>query len=152
MARVLHDRHMAQDGARVEQALLLVQDGLHVLLGAEEALHQQVGLAGAHQAHRAAGGIGVGGLVDESEALGGEAQLRADRAHHRLVAHQDGVHQPGLHRRTHRFERVAVIGPGHREALPGAVLHRAEEVVEGVDPHGGNLSKAAGAPAGPPGE
>ena len=148
MAGMLHDGHMAEDGARVQQALVLVQDGLHVQLCAEQALHQQVGLAEADHGHGLGGGFGIRGGVDHAVPLLGQAEILEHLPHHGLVTHQDGLHQARLHRCVHRLQGVGVVGPGHHQALAGPVLHRKEELVEGVDPHGWNLSKEAGVPAG----
>ncbi len=124
-----------------QQPLVLVEDQLHVLVGAEEPLHQDVRLPFAHEVARADAGRGQVGFVDDREEAGVEAALPAQVEDLRLVADEDHLGD-ALRRGARRgLDGVGVVPRRHRHA-PGSDrrgggaaggLQRCHELVEGPD-------------------
>ena len=91
----VHDVDMAEPFARA-QAGLRGGNGVQEFVGVQGAFHQQLGLAGAHQFHRAGGGIvAVGGGLD-GEAGNVDVMRGGDGADFFCRADQDGGDKPGL--------------------------------------------------------
>ena len=135
---VAHDAALAQAG-------LLVHHGLEQHGGVQLALHQEVGLTRPHQGHRLAGGLRQIGLV--VDVLRGDvlAQLRQHLVDHRLVAHQDGGHDPLGPGAQDGLDGVGVARRRHGHAgAAGLALHVGDQLVKIVKYHAESLLTASG--------
>ena len=103
-------RDVGQDATRRQQARLLVQDLLHVIGGADQALHQHVGFATTHQRHRPrAGGYGIR-LVDHLQCVTIQPLLE-NAIYHGIELLPDGgeVHVTG--KRDDKFLDIMISNP-----------------------------------------
>ncbi|MNC62920.1 hypothetical protein D3C75_1129990 [compost metagenome] len=110
-----HIHHEAvADSARGAQAGFPLDHRAHQLVGVQAALHQRLGLAFAHQFHRAGGGgLAVGHVLDGQSAEV-DAVLRGQGFDPFASADQDRCDQAlagGIH---HSLQGTLVAGPGHR--------------------------------------
>ncbi|MNQ99874.1 hypothetical protein D3C85_1156260 [compost metagenome] len=113
MPRHIHHEAVA-DPARGAQAGFPLDHRAHQLVGVQAALHQRLGLAFAHQFHRAGGGGLAVGRVLDGQSADVDAVLRGQGFDPFALADQDRCDQAlagGIH---HSLQGTLVAGPGHR--------------------------------------
>ena len=113
--------------------LVLVEDQLHVLVGAQEALHEHVGFAGADAADGLGAGLEVVLLVDDLEDAGVELELAAELLDAGLVAHQRDLGDALGGGAVGGLDRVGVVPGGDHDAAGRLTLEGLRELIEGAD-------------------
>ena len=107
---------MRQDDVLADQVVFLVQDGLQVIGGGDQPLHQDLGLAVDDQAHGLVAAFLFVGLVDDLEQIRVDLQLGAEVADDLFVADHDGVDDLFLDGALDRQDGVLVLAVGHGHA------------------------------------
>ena len=128
----LHDGHVRQHVVLLagHEAALLVEDGAHVLVGREQALHQEVALALVDELHGHGAGLGVVGLLDHLELVGVDALSGADLLHGLDVTHEGGLHDTAVDSGAHSGDGVGVIGISCHHSFLSFCFDQLKQVVK----------------------
>ena len=112
--------------------MLLVEHRAHQVGGAQDALHQEVGLALGAEGHRLGGAVLIRIAGDDLVGGGVLAQIGEHGADLVGVAHQDGGGDAFLPGFNHRLDDRLVVGGGHGNDAGLAALGRGDDAVNGV--------------------
>ncbi len=131
----VEDRQVRQHVAGRQQPLLLVQDQLHVLVGADQALHEHVGLAVAHHVARLRARPAHVRLVDDGEEARVDLVLAREALDAGAVADHDHLGDALARGHRGRLDGVGVLPRRHGHAAAGGAgrLERCRDLVERAD-------------------
>ena len=127
-----HDGHVGQHVVFLagHEAVFLVEDGAHVLVGGEEALHEEVAFAFVDEFHCQGAGLVVVGFLDHFELVGVDAFLGADFLHGVDVAHEGSLDDTAVDSGADGGDGVAIVCIGSHETFFTFGFDQLEEVVK----------------------
>ena len=126
---VLDDGDMGQGHIGRAETALLVEDGTHVLVGGQQALHQDVGFAGVDEVASHGSGFHVNGLVDDAEVGHVNAFGLAHFGDHFLVTEKGGFDKTFFHGSIHCTDGVVVVSIGSHKAFLGFAAQNLEHLL-----------------------
>ena len=109
------------------QAFLLVQDGAHILVRAQQALHQEIGLAAVHQLDSLGTGLVVVSFLNQFELVGVDTFLGADLLNSLDVAHEGGVDDTLVDSQADGSDGVRIIGVSNGQTFLSLGFHQVKQ-------------------------
>ena len=131
---------MGQHGFRTgHQAVFLVEDGTHVLVGAYQAFHQHVAFAGVDQLHGHLGSLVVVLLLYDFELVDVDLFVFADFLDHFGIADQGSIDNSQINGFADSGNRMVVHCVSSHQAFFAIRLHQVEQLIQFTDSHISNI-------------
>ena len=132
VGRNLKDSDMGQHIVLLarHQALFLVQDSTHILVGAQQTLHQEVSLTRVDQLDSLCTGLVVVGFLHQLEFVGVDTFLGADLLDGLDVANESSVDNTLVDSHTYGSDGVRIIGVSNSQSFFTFCFYQLQELFQ----------------------